>query len=339
MLTFPVNDEVLQVSETYEKLIKRVMVLNERVWEGRVPMPKIKKWLDNFTGQVTDPETERLHALFWLSQFMYFGSREIRVLLRSVYRDLYLCPMIHEVRATLPSDASDEDIQRAIEQSIKETTFLGVGNPSESGVHLLYYFRQENRLDKKNFTDTVQIFRKTNAPSNGMDRELRDPSIRRYVFLDDVCGSGETAVIYSREVLSDILRIDPSAKVYYLCIFASSDGLNFVRDESLFKENCAAVFELDRTYRCLSEFSRYFQPKEYPEIDPDIARRLVETYGNELDPRFASGFGDSQMLLGFHHNTPDNTLCIMWHDHTVHGGGTWTPIFKRYPKYLGGGIL
>ena len=38
------------------------------------------------------------------------------------------------------------------------------------------------------------------------------------------------------------------------------------------------------------------------------------------------GYNDCQMLLGFHHNTPNNTLPIFWREKN------WTPIFKRYAK-------
>jgi len=39
-----------------------------------------------------------------------------------------------------------------------------------------------------------------------------------------------------------------------------------------------------------------------------------------------------QPLIGFHHNTPNNSLPIIWFDEP--GGPPWTPIFKRYSKYL-----
>jgi hypothetical protein len=43
----------------------------------------------------------------------------------------------------------------------------------------------------------------------------------------------------------------------------------------------------------------------------------------------ALGFGDCQLLLSMHHNTPDNTLPIIWFDEDE---ALWTPIFKRYNK-------
>jgi hypothetical protein len=288
--------------------------------------------LSNFTGRVTDLELERLHALFWLSQFMYFGSREIRVLLKSLFRDLYFRPMIYEVRSQARTDISAADLLELAKDELAHTRFFGVGNPSESGVHLLYFFRQENALSKSHFMDAVQIF----SRDDSRQKTLRDPGVRRYVFLDDICGSGDTAATYSDAILVDLQALNPRVEVAYYCLFASADGLKRVREQTRFGPSSAAVYELDSSYRSLSPQSRYLACSEYPEIDPGIACAIVREYGNLLDPDYASGYKDSQLLLGFHHNTPDNTLGIMWCDSIIHGAQVpWIPIFKRYPKIYG----
>jgi hypothetical protein len=158
--------------------------------------------------------------------------------------------------------------------------------------------------------------------------------LRRYVFIDDICGSGDTAIDYSKEILDALLKLNPDANVAYHCLFATNKGLKNVRDNSLFRTNCGAVYELDSSYRCLSSESRYLKgvPKE---IDPNLACKIAEEYGRILDPDYAGGYKDSQMLMGFHHNTPNNTLGIMWHDSAFGGSLQWQPIFKRYPKIYG----
>jgi len=319
------------MNDTKEQLIKRIMILNERVWERRVPQPKIDAWLSNFTGRVADIEVERLHALFWLSQFLYYGSKEIRVLLRSMYRDLYFCPMVQSVRSKLPFGFTQQDFEAAVNQAFDCTTFFGVGNPSESGIHLLYYFRQENTLAKDKFMDAAQIFSR-----NKKGRlTLRKPGINRYVFLDDICGSGDTAINYSETTLAELRKLKPEVELAYYCLFASSRGLARIRRDTLFCNNTAAVHELDETYRAFSDNARYFTIK-YPDIDRDTAIAVAKEYGNLLDPNYSCGYKDSQLLLGFHHNTPDNTLAIIWEDQTMHGAKLpWVPAFKRYPKVYG----
>lgn len=330
------------MDNTYDKLIKRILVLNDRVWEQRMPKSKIEEWLSNFTGKVAEIEVERIHALFWLSQFMYFGSREIRGLLRAMYRDIFLTPLLQEIQAKSGPALSDEELHAAVKQELLNTRFFGVGNPSESGVHLLYYYRQENGLDKDQFMDAVSIFTRS---SKSTPRSLRNPAVSRYVFLDDICGSGDTALTYSQNIIDDLLDLNPQAQVAYHSLFASQSGLATVRATTRFGSQASAVYELDPSYKCLSEDSRFFGASEYPDIDRDIAVRIATEYGLLVcdslhwQKAHACGYKNSQMLMGFHHNTPDNTLPIIWYDSASdqHNGSLdWSPAFKRYPKIVSG---
>lgn len=337
------------MEESFQELWSRIIILNERVWENRINKQKIEAWLNNFDGKVTDSDVEKLHALYWLSQFMYFGGREIRVLLRSLYRDLFLCPLIQKIKVQHGEIDSDA-LERLVEAELKNTRFVGVGNPSESGVHLLYYFRQENNLSKMQFIDAVQIFSRSSSIKISILKKIKDvfsfnfhpsrfnlslryPEVKRYVFLDDICGSGETATTYSKEILGQLKKLNPNIEVAYYSLFATEKAIENVKN-TLYGDNVGAVYELDKTYRCLDSESRYLQ--NVPSyIDPDIARRIAIEYGQILHPGYASGYKDSQMLMGFHHNTPDNTLGIMWCDQDCGADVPWQAIFKRYPKIYG----
>lgn len=106
--------------------------------------------------------------------------------------------------------------------------------------------------------------------------------------------------------------------------------------------------ELNESYRCFSKESRYFKTKskEFKDsvramsyrygkmlidkiVDRDYSRKLEESERIELIEHRALGFGDCQLLLALHHNTPNNTLPIIWFDED---DDTWIPIFKRYNK-------
>ncbi len=315
------------VEQVREDLLRKIMVLNDRVWEDKLPLPLVNRWLDNFTGRVVAAEIEKLHALFWLSNFMYFGAREMRVLLRSLYRDLYLLPLIQQVRES-KSPSDDAHLCALVADEMRNTRFLGVGNPSESGVHLLYYFRQENDLSKDLFVDGARVLGRDTSGGRG----LREPHVTRYVFVDDVCGSGDTVITYSAFV-DEIKAASPDVEISYLCLFATVAGLQNVQVNSSFGSNSRAVYELDDSYRCLDAQSRYFGPAVPAFIDRDIACNLVREYGNLLNPAVATGWGDSQLLVGFHHNTPDNVPAFIWYDSAWGAGLSWHPAFKRYPKF------
>jgi hypothetical protein len=322
----------IEQRDDWDALRKRILVLNERAWDGRLEWPFVQRWLNNFNGSSgLDLATERLHALYLLSQMMYFGSREIRVLLRSLYTSLVLIPIIQHVRERFQGSRDEALIQREVYACLSKTRFLGVGNPSESGVHLLYYFRQENGLPKNLFLDAASIFSRATIDGKS-EVVLRDTAVERYIFLDDLCGSGETAEKYSEDLLPRILAAADDVELYYYSIFATSTGLKRVREKSLFGERCGTVFELDETYKCTSDGSRYLtvMPKS---IDKQILIRLNLHYGNMVCPGNPTGFEDGQLLLAFNHNTPDNTLPIIWRDQENGSPVAWESALKRYPKY------
>jgi hypothetical protein len=213
-----------------DDLIDKIKVLNERLWEGRASLDRIEAWLRNFNGE--SESTERLHALFLLSQFLFVGHREMREMLRAMYRDLFQYPIVSSLRRESNDTVDLELLKNLYQKALMRTRFLGVGNPSESGCHLLYYYRQENALSKQHFIHTHEIFSRTGVASRPA---LRAPNVTRYVFIDDFCGSGTQAVDYSREIVRDIKDLDPAITVAYYVLFATDHGMKHVRESSLFR--------------------------------------------------------------------------------------------------------
>lgn len=164
------------MSTLKDELIAKIKILRDTVWDRKPSRTDIDNWLDNFSYNTVDIKNEQLHALYLLSQFMYFSNREMRELLKSLYRDLFRYPIIQEIRKS-NSDTNDfAFIDEKYQEELKRTRFLGVGNPSESGSHLLYYFRQENSLPKDLFVNSHEIF---TAIGTGTELKLSDPKITR----------------------------------------------------------------------------------------------------------------------------------------------------------------
>lgn len=317
------------MEDIIEQLFSKLKTLNETIWEGKVNKPRIEEWLDNFEIDKSGFPSERLHVLYLLRQFMYFGDRQIRELLKALYRDLYKYPIVEQIRKD-NSDTNDSAfIFKAFCDELLKTRFLGMGNPSESGYYLLYYFRQENNLPKTLFIHSHQIFNRHGAPPPNIS--LRAPDVERYVFIDDLCGSGTQAKDYSEQILQDLKRINPKVQVSYYTLFATTSGLNEVRGNTLF-DRVESIFELDETFRCFSPTSRYFQPVD-SRINAQFTEDTCRKYGSVLLPDDPLGYKDGQLLLGLHHNTPDNSLPIFWYDEP--DVTPWVPIFRRYPKYYG----
>lgn len=309
--------------KTISDFQRKIKVLNERIWEGKATWPNVERWLRNFTGEILSEDEERLYSLHLLSHMMYFGDREMRALLKSVYRDTYKYPIIESIRKA-NNDTTDEALLRSsFDIELLSTRFLGIGNPSESGTHLLYSFRQENGLPKDLFINAHEIFTST----GGGKRALRTSNISRYVFLDDLAGSGTQAQEYSREILVDLKLMNAKARTAYYVLFATSSALSNIRANTLFDDvNC--VYELDESFRCFSDQSRYFRSND--EFDPKISENISRNYGSKLIPQHPVGYKESQLLLAFHHNTPDNTLPIVWA--VKASNPPWHPLFRRHDK-------
>ena len=309
-----------------QMLTAKIKTLNETVWERRATEPSVAEWLDNFATPNPPAPDERVHALFLLSNFMYFGSRQIRELLKALYRDLYRYPIVESIRRAHRDTLDSGLIDPLFKAELKATRFLGVGNPSESGCHLLYYFRQENSLSKDLFIHTHQVFTRVGGPGQ---MRLRNPDVTRYIFIDDFCGSGKQASEYSKDLVEEIKRLKPNVFVAYYVLFATNNGIARIRTETAF-DAAKAIYELDSSFKCFSPDSRYFRSPVLG-IDRAFCEDMCRRYGEKMvSVPHVLGFEDSQLLIGFHHNTPDNTLPIIWFDEprTLR----WNPIFRRYPK-------
>jgi hypothetical protein len=316
----------------YDRLLNKVITYYATIWKDRRSDKIYEEWLNNFKDTSTE-DKEKLHALFLLSKFMYFGNIELRELLRCVFRDLFKYPIIAEIRKNNNNCKNIELIDKIFNDELSKTRFLGVGNPSESGVHLLYYFRQENNLEKSSFINTHEIFKNNvikETDANGIDTsrvdvKIKDANIKRYVFIDDFCGSGTQAKDYSKDIVEQIKHINKDIEVNYLMLFGTEDGISSVKRETLF-DKVETVFSIDSSFKCFSDISRYFC-KPITEIEKDFCMNMCKKYGDKLWASFPFGYKNGQLLLSFFHNTPDNTLPIFWAENT-----DWQPIFKRFHK-------
>lgn len=320
----------------YDRLKSKIYSYYQTIWRDkwRQGIDQTEEWLNNFSdGDDATLEKERINMLYLLSKFMYFGNEEIRQLLISLYRDLYKYPIIESIRK-LNRDTKDISfINLEFQKELESTRFLGVGNPSESGVHLLYYFRQECQLSKEFFINTSDIFKTSPITKRVLGKvtgtylksEISDIKLKRYVFLDDFCGSGSQASIYLKSLVENMKFENPEINVSYLMLFGTEFGINEVRKLGVFN-SVEAVFTIDQTFKAFSDESRYFTMPPGENIDKGFARETALKYGNQLyNPPL--GCRDCQLLLGFYHNTPDNSLPVFWSEEN-----DWSPIFKRYHK-------
>lgn len=302
-----------------EALRLKIRKLSESVWEQRASGPAVQEWLDTFAKDGADPAFDRLCMLNLLSNFLYFGIREVRELLAVLYRELYRRPLLMSIRRSAQDGLDLDGIDAEFERHLGRTRFLGVGNPSESGPHLLYYLRQEANLSAGLFINHFEL-------PGFADRTV---DVDRYVFIDDLCGSGDQALEYSEAIVDKVrAAAGTTVRIDYYSLLATSAALQRLKGKSGFDE-VACVMELGEDFKCFGNGARFWTG---PDADAlrTRAREICLSYGRVINARHPLGHADVELAVGFNHNTPDDTLPVFWAD----GGGlpALRPIFRRYGK-------
>ena len=296
----------------------RIQVLSEWLWQGKPAKEDITRWLSNYNS--IDAEREELNSLYQLSFFMSFELREIREMLKSLYRDHFIRPLIQKIKKSGVTGL--ESIQNELDINKQNTRFLGIGNASESSCLMLYFFRQENQLIKDYFINVSEIFI---FDKDGKIIDLVSKEIMHYVFIDDLAGSGTQAKdFFEDNAINEINKINPDAKVYYFTLFSTEDSNCTLKDydqEIILK----SIFELDNTYKVFGDESRYYSKYN---TEKQFAENACKRHAGRYSRRYLCGYRDSQLLLRFFYNTPDNTLPSFWSETQ-----DWQSLFTRYDKF------
>ncbi|MCK1519392.1 hypothetical protein [Bradyrhizobium sp. 17] len=235
-----------------DSLKRKIRKLNKAVWEERVPGPTLDDWLECFQSPSRSGIDERLQMLYLLSNFLYFGTLEIRHLLRVLFAEFCRAPLIQGVRSENGDTVDVDLIDDLYEKALSRTRFLGVGNPSESGAHLLYYFRQENLLPSNLFINHIEL------PGMAGAKPDDTTGVDRYIFLDDLCATGDQVSKFSELVVTKLRDAGSKARVCFHPIFATSRALDRISSTGRFDE-VACVAEFDDTFRCFSPESRFYK--------------------------------------------------------------------------------
>lgn len=291
--------------------IEKITMLDEHIWRTNFKDIGLQQWLDNF-----DNYEDRGLAIELLSQFSYFDDTMIREMLLSLYRDLFLYPIRQKIL---------NNSELNLEEEIDKTRFLGMGNPSESGTFLLYYFRQINNIQKKLFIDSGKVEFGINS------------DIVRYVYIDDMSISGSQIVDYTTNdkytiTAKKIKASNPNIEINCYLLFATEEAIIKIKEKNIFND-VKAVFELDDSFDCFSTRSRYLKDKMKRETTIKMLKKYKQNYDNAPDLKgddIVFGYNKSSLLLGLNHNTPDNTLPFFWGK-----SNNWQPIFMRYGKNYG----
>ena len=287
---------------------------NNYLWENRLTNNLLTAWMENFSGQHSSADVEQRVAMALINNFIYYGEREINYLCRAAFSLLKRQRIIEN-----PSQYASLNTDAEITRFTSSCRFSYIGRASESGAMLAYNFRQENRLSYMQFVEPSAFL--TNEYSTN---ELATLNI---VFIDDFLGTGKTTCDFWDQKVMAIKERSCNARFHLVALIALQKATERVKNHTGLDVICPQI--LDDSYRVFDSNSRIFRE----DGERTVAKSICSFYGNRLfSGEDALGYKDSQALLGFHHNIPDNTLPVIWAE-KQRSGEQWYPLFKRKQKY------
>ena len=251
---------------------------------------KIRLYMPNIESTLTSwafvPETQEWNVklaeiIDWLSKFMPSEIESAIKIMENIqyYNDNRIRTIITKLSNKINSILGDE-----IENSI----FFPLGTSSaSSGSMYLYQYRKELKLSENHFKqDSFENYLQPNT---------------NIIFFDDIIGSGNQATRFYNKHLKG-----KSIQCYYFSLLGLESGISYIRNNAQFKMVIVGE-ELTSEEMAFTENSQVFNKEEQCVIKP-----ICEKYGKLLYEKYPLGYDDTQALIVFPHNTPNNTLPIIW---------------------------
>jgi len=253
---------------------------------------EIRAWLEQF-----EPG-ERRSMFYLLANLRFYNNILVREAVQYLYRKL-----------------AESECFELMEANGK-CVLVARGGPGKSGSSIARIYRQENSLPSSASVNLSSL--KEYLDSN--------TAVKYIVCVEDVIGSGQDMVSLLRELhacCGELLK-HMEVKVVIQSVCALEDGLDEIRKYLGDLPFEVLLFSFETREKCFAK------PPESWYIDEDWSeiRRIALKYGVRLKPKAPLGYSDSQMLVVFHDNCPNNTLPIIWASSTE-TEFYWTPLFPR----------
>lgn len=159
---------------------------------------------------------------------------------------------------------------------------------------------------------------------------IKRPSL--LICIDDIVGSGKQATAGIREnVLQQLDQTIPGWETYITLIYATlvgfERGIEYVEKSLEDRFPVLAFMKLTDSDRAFDPTNTIFDSAE----DRIRAEKLAREIGSKLEKTHPLGWEDSQALVVFPDNTPNNTLPILWKatEKSIVGDRPWRALFPR----------
>lgn len=268
-----------------------------------------------YNGKNTDPMTIRA----WLSQYGEISDQRLAYkLLQSVrfFGDADIRQSFNDAHATTVSGLTQHISKRQRVRSDMLISF--VGGVGKSGPTFAKLYASTNSISTQNILSLNSI----------RERIQRHKEIKAIVVADDFVGTGKTAKrdlgpLFEDRALIKLLAAR-NIKLHVVAVCGSS-----LAREQLLENFSGHGFPFDVTFGTeLAESEKAFSKSSSiweSEEERHRAQELARIRGLELDRKQPLGYDNSQALVVFKDNCPNNTLPILWKN-----SPEWRSLFQRF---------
>lgn len=311
-------DKIIATFEEEE----RVLITQKKEEEERVKPEEITKLINQFSEYKGSKLTsEIIHE--WLSQFESISSqRLVFQLLQNfkLYTDLEIRNKLENMFLLVRRKMNREGKIKFLEAQKKKRgdiliTYLD-DSPAKGGG---YY--------TKLFADTNGIYAQYACVPHVLEKKIQEiDGLNCLVIIDDIIGSGTTAKEnikkYFTPAFCETLRQKEIIVVFgFITGFSESKEIIENELEQLHLNFSVELVDiLNENDKCFSQGSKIFMN----ESEMERAKSICLQKGEILERKHPLGYSNSELLIAFPANCPNNTLPIFWKRTK-----DWIPLFER----------
>lgn len=288
-----VNYKRSRINEQLEKLNSELQLIKDK--------PTINSFLIDVeyelisqikkrSGKISQKEIEE-----WLLNFD--NSEDRKVALKLLDK---LSFVTYEDLKTLSKTLLNK-ITSQLNLNIENCAFAPIGGITSGSTHILKIFQEENSLKEKLFSDL---------------EKLSNPTQKKpLILLDDFIGSGNTfCKWFENDKMAKKIRT-MNYDIYYCVLTAFEKGIKKIEEKTKIKTIFGYLYE--------QEAHQVREGKLFNEKDKAEVEKLMKKYESRLPHDYIWGYDDSQLLVAFQGNIPNNSISILWSDKG------WTPLIRR----------
>ena len=216
-----------------------------------------------------------------------------------------------------------DSFKRICDQLHKGSTVIvhPIGEFGKSGTAMAYYAKKAIKPFQDDYTFHFYDNHKKFKTKRQENNNIANLSI---VFIDDIYGSGESALNYIRTFVAPQLNGHPSLRLYFVSIAALSEAKDHIEQSFPGSKVICSVLR-DKLFSTSNRmlFGSVEKLKQTRQICYDYGQKQFPG-DTDADDR-PLGYANSQALISFCFGTPNNTLPIIWG--SLNG---WRPLFPRF---------